>query len=297
MEQLKEKKQSIEVLLDGKEVTEEAYLATFYEVNGIKYEYVNGRLLSTTVSIGKIVEYGMFLIELFRAYLGHYKKSNSRILTEFIFHIYGNYRRPDILLINDDRCDYSKTTDKAHLIIELISDKNKKQDHNDKRLEYQSKDVPYYFILDETRKKSRFYQLSNHGQYESIPEIGGDIIEMSLYQGLRFRLSDLFSGKDTEELSRDPLYEYSFGYLRNVGQAEGRIEGIKVGEEKGIKIGEEKGIMIGKAEGVKIGEAIGKAEGEKNKALKIARNLKSMGLGVEQIMAATGLGSKEIDRL
>ncbi len=289
MEKLKEKKQIIEVLLDGKEVSEQEYLDIYHEVDGVKYEYVNGRLQSTTMSIGKIVEYGMFLIELFRAYLGHYKKSNGRILTEFIFHIYNNYRRPDILIINDDRCDYSKTTDAAHLIIELVSEGYETRDHDDKKLEYESKEVPYYFVLEEYRDKSKFYQLNPWKQYEEIPLINDDIVELSLYQGLRFRLSDLFAVKDPEELSKDSLYEYSFGYLRNVGKIEGKIEGIKIGLERGrtegIKIGEEKG----KAEGI----IEGKAEGIKE----TARNLKSLNLSIDQIMAATGLSRDEIDRL
>ncbi len=273
MEQLKEKERLTEILLDGKKVSEEDYLATFHEFNGIKYEYVNGRLVSTGVSIGKIVEYGMFLIELFRAYLGHYKKSNGRILTEFIFHIYSNYRRPDILILNDDRCDYTKTADKAHLIIELVSEDNKNRDHKNKKLEYQSKEVPYYFVIDNCKTKSKFYQLNNHKQYEEIPLIDEDIIELSLYQGLRFRLSDLFSGKDIEKLSGDPLYEYSFGYLRNIGQVEGKIKGIKIGEERGIKIG------------------------EKKKNIEIAKRMKSMDLNIEQIIELTGLDKKELDSL
>ncbi len=292
MQQVKEKKQ-LEVLLDGKEVSEQDYLSIYHEFDGVKYEYVNGRLQSTKMSIGKIVEYGMFLIELFTTYLKHYKKSNGRILTEFIFHIYSNYRRPDILIVNDTSCDYRKSTNKAHLIIELVSEGYEDKDHDDKKLEYQSKEVAYYFVLDDGRDKSRFYQLNKQKQYEEIPLINDDIVELSLYQGLKFRLSDLFADKDPEELAKDPLYEYSFGYFRNAGKA----EGIKIGEEKGIKIGEEKGIKIGEEKGIKIGEEKGKAEGEKAKALDIAGNLKSMGLSVEKIIEATGLDSNEINRL
>ena len=42
------------------------------------------------------------------------------------------------------------------------------------------------------------------------------------------------------------------------------------------------------------GRAEGRAEGEQTKALDIARNLKSMGLGVADIQKATGLSEEEI---
>ena len=52
-----------------------------------------------------------------------------------------------------------------------------------------------------------------------------------------------------------------------------------------------------KLEGLEQGRAEGRAEGEQTKALNIARNLKSMGLGVEDIQKATGLSEEEIREL
>ncbi len=49
-----------------------------------------------------------------------------------------------------------------------------------------------------------------------------------------------------------------------------------------------------KLEGLEQGRAEGRAEGEQAKALNIARNLKSMGLGVADIQRATGLSEEEI---
>ncbi len=53
-------------------------------------------------------------------------------------------------------------------------------------------------------------------------------------------------------------------------------------EEKGLKKGLEKGLEKGISEGEKI------------KAIEIARNLKSMNLSIEQIKAATNLTEEEI---
>lgn len=45
------------------------------------------------------------------------------------------------------------------------------------------------------------------------------------------------------------------------------------------------------------GRAEGRAEGEHNKAMDIAKNLKKIGIPVEQIINATGLTKDEIDAI
>lgn len=51
----------------------------------------------------------------------------------------------------------------------------------------------------------------------------------------------------------------------------------------------EKGKAEGKAEGIAIGEVKG--------ILKTARNLKAIGIPIEQIMQCTGLSAEEVDKL
>ena len=52
-----------------------------------------------------------------------------------------------------------------------------------------------------------------------------------------------------------------------------------------------------RAEGLEQGRAEGRAEGEHNKAVDIAKNLKKIGIPVEQIINATGLTKDEIDAI
>ena len=73
------------------------------------------------------------------------------------------------------------------------------------------------------------------------------------------------------------------------GLAEGRAEGLEEGRAEGLA----KGLAEGRAEGL----AEGLAEGEYQKASAIARNLKSMGMSVEQVAHATGLTAEEINSL
>ncbi len=284
MAQLLEK----EELLDGKEISEEEFLAVDGEFDEIKYEYVDGRLESLGMSVKKVIRCGIFLVKLFEAYfVDNPNTVNGILLDQFMISTKGkrypkNYRRPDIMVvINDNLKDSDNKTDKMDIAIELVSEGHKKRDRKDKKTEYQEKAVDYYFIIDERKERSRFYQLNINRDYEEIPLKDNDIIELSLYKGLKFKLSDLFGQKNIEALANNPLYECSFGYL------------TKIGEEKGIKIGEKKGIKIGEKKGIKIGEEKGRVD----EKYQIAKNLKSMNIDLEQIIKATGLGQEEIEKL
>lgn len=74
---------------------------------------------------------------------------------------------------------------------------------------------------------------------------------------------------------------------------EGWEKGLKEGRKEGLKQGREKGLK----EGLKEGREKGLNEGRNEERKNIARNMKSLGLTVEQIAQATGLSAEEIDRL
>ena len=65
------------------------------------------------------------------------------------------------------------------------------------------------------------------------------------------------------------------------------------GWAEGIRRGRAEGLEKGRAEGLEEG----RAEGELGKALDIARNLKSMGFSLADIVKATGLTEEEINKL
>lgn len=67
-------------------------------------------------------------------------------------------------------------------------------------------------------------------------------------------------------------------------------EGIRRGMEKGIKQGMEQGIK----QGIKQGIEQGRVEGERQKALDIARNLRLAGMSLSDIARMTGLSEAEI---
>ena len=72
---------------------------------------------------------------------------------------------------------------------------------------------------------------------------------------------------------------------------EGWEKGLKEGRKEGLKQGREKGLK----EGLKEGREKGLKEGRNEERRNIARNMKSLGLTVEQIAQATGLSASEIE--
>ena len=64
-----------------------------------------------------------------------------------------------------------------------------------------------------------------------------------------------------------------------------------------IRTGREEGHEEGRVEGEAIGLEKGREEGREEEKRSIARNLKSMGLSVQQISQASGLTLEEIEQL
>ena len=104
-----------------------------------------------------------------------------------------------------------------------------------------------------------------------------------------------------EHMSKSELAAY-YHHLDNVvilrdniitARGEGKIEGYAEGREEGRKEGREEG----RAEGREEGRAEGRAEGEKEKALAIARNMKSASMPTDMIVQMTGLSADEIATL
>ena len=70
-------------------------------------------------------------------------------------------------------------------------------------------------------------------------------------------------------------------------------EALVKGRTEGLAEGEARGRTEGLAEGEARGEAKGRAEGKRE----TAKNLKAMGLSLEQIVCATGLSREDIQYL
>ena len=74
---------------------------------------------------------------------------------------------------------------------------------------------------------------------------------------------------------------------------EAREKGLQEGLQKGLQEGLQEGLQKGLQEGL----AKGLVKGQADERLKIARNLKQLGMTAEVISQATGLTQEEIDAL
>lgn len=83
----------------------------------------------------------------------------------------------------------------------------------------------------------------------------------------------------------------------DTAKMEGRAEGLEEGRAEGRAEGLEEGRAAGLEEGRAEGRAEGLEEGVQKKALEVAKNLKSMGLSIQDIQRVTGLSKDEIESL
>jgi len=104
---------------------------------------------------------------------------------------------------------------------------------------------------------------------------------------------DLVSPRERARMKDEYAYAQLYQQKHDQGLAMGLQQGIKQGIEQGIKQGVEQGITQGIAEGIKQG----REEGKKAGMLLTAQKMKSMGVALDTIAAATGLTVAEIEHL
>jgi hypothetical protein len=122
-------------------------------------------------------------------------------------------RKPDLAVVLNTNPVPLRDKDRSYrgifdLCIESLSDSNKTEVERDtvtKHLEYAAAGVREYFILDERRKETAFYQLTPSGVYVPIRAVGG-IIHSQVLPGFQFRLADLYNLPEPPALVADPVY-------------------------------------------------------------------------------------------
>ena len=107
--------------------------------------------------------------------------------------------------------------------------------------------------------------------------------------------------KNMETLNRLPWAAQSavFKKLESIADVGGMTRAERLQYDEALKkyrdtISVFEGVRL---EGRKEGNEEGRVEGEKRKAIAIARNLKSMGMSISDISKATGLSEEEIDSI
>jgi predicted transposase/invertase (TIGR01784 family) len=132
----------------------------------------------------------------------------------------------------------------------------------------------------------------SEGELNEIMDIDGDI------KRAEERLEYLSADPQTQELYferekaiHDQANIYSTGVRRGIEQ--GMAQGIELGLSQGRSEGIEWGLSQGRSEGIELG----RLEGEKLKALEIAKNMLKNNIDEKIIEVSTGLTIEEINEL
>lgn len=93
------------------------------------------------------------------------------------------------------------------------------------------------------------------------------------------------------------MYQHDMASMREDARKAGLAEGLAEGRAEGRTQGLAEGHAEGHAEGLAKGEAIGLEKGAAQKQREIAKNLKDLGVGTDEIIKATGLSAEEVEEL
>ena len=166
--------------------------------------------------------------------------------------------RTDIVL--SDRDTHEVFSDKLRFIFIELPSFNKEEEECETDFER------WIYILKNMETLNRLPFKARKAVFEKLEKIV-DIASLSKEERMKY--------DESIKVYRDNLATISFA--ENKGLKRGREEGLKEGIEKGLKEG--------------------RKEGRKEGILSVARNLRSGGMSVEAIAAATGLSIEEIEQL
>jgi Uma2 family endonuclease len=205
-----------ELIPEGHYVTEEQYWAAYYDRGDVSYEWNNGYLEEKPVADYAQFCVYLWVLGLLKDFL-HVRPIGRMIGLEMGFRMaHWNrvvVRKPDLAVVLNSNPTPLRDKDRSYrgifdLCIESLSDSTQKEVERDtvtKRLEYAAAGVKEYFILDERRKETAFYELTPSGVYVPIKAVGG-VIHAKVLPGFRFRLADLYRMPEPPALVADPVY-------------------------------------------------------------------------------------------
>ncbi|MEA2166506.1 MAG: hypothetical protein QOK37_4633 [Thermoanaerobaculia bacterium] len=103
---------------------------------------------------------------------------------------------PDLLYVSNERRDIVTTKNiqgPPDLLIEILSESNRKYDEVTKRALYERSGVGEYWIVDPSADVVRVYRFSEAGHYDSAAELSrGDILTSPLFPSLEIKLARIF---------------------------------------------------------------------------------------------------------
>ena len=144
--------------------------------------------------------------------------------------------------------------------------------------------------LDGDILEGMYFCFKNMSSLQDRPEaLGHDVFKKMFQASELLNMDEETRSKVIEKMTTERDLRNQMAYARK----EAIEEGLAEGRERGLAEGREEGL----AEGRERGLAEGRAEGSLEKAREIARNLKDMGMSVEDIAEIVGLNADEVEAL
>lgn len=280
---------------EGHYISEERYWAEYYDRGDVSYEWNNGYLEEKPVA-----DYAQFCVYLWflglvKDYLHGYPIGRMVGLElGFRMALWNRVviRKPDLAVVINANPVPLRDKDRSYrgifdLCIESISDSDKMEVERDtvtKRQEYAAAGVKEYFILDERRKETAFYELTPSGVYVPIKAVDG-VIHSKVLPGFRFRLADLYRMPDPPAMVADPVYrDFVSPFLR--AERERAEQALELAEQERERAEQEYGRAEQERERAEAAtqqmlQERTRAEDALAQAARYAALLKSMGVTVE----------------
>jgi hypothetical protein len=202
---------------EGNYVAEAEYWQTYYDLGDIRYEWNNGFLEAKPLT--DYVKYLMYswLVDLLKDFLHVYPVARLIGLDmgfRLVLPRKVTIRKPDLGVVlhnnpvplGDKDRTYSGIFD---LCIESLSDSSQWEIDRDtivKKSEYAEAGVREYYILDDQKNETAFYQLNAQGQYVPLLPDANGVIHSVILPGFQFRVDHLYQRPLPPEMIADPIY-------------------------------------------------------------------------------------------
>lgn len=202
----------------GKRVSEEMYWRHYYNHLDFNYEWNDGILEVKPVADFAKAQIYLWFLQLLRYYLNVYPLADIIVL-EIGFRLNLQHkttiRKPDLGLILHSNQTVMAPSDRTYkgvfdLCIESLSDStqaDKERDIITKKQEYEAVGVQEYYILDDQRTHTTFYERTANGVYQPIQAQAGGVIASRVLAGFQFRIEDLYRQPSWQDLVEDVVYQ------------------------------------------------------------------------------------------
>ncbi len=165
--------------------------------DGLRHEIIDGEhyVNASPITKHQRVSYRLILA------IGNYLEEHQ---VGVLFHapfdvVFSRYDvvEPDLIFISNERREILTTKNiqgSPDLLIEILSDSNRKYDEVTKRALYERTGVPEYWIIDPVADDVRIFRRNASGRYERAVELSGDdTLTSPLFPGLEIRLDRIFA--------------------------------------------------------------------------------------------------------